>query len=123
VIQYDSLRLITALAALYNLDLVQANIKSAFLYHKLKDEIWMLPPSGIGLQDKILRLNKALYGLKRVPNKWYEKISSVFSEYQMACCVVRESAIYLASIVEIETGCCFFGHLQNCTVTKEECVS
>jgi hypothetical protein len=80
VTRYDSFRLITALAALYNLELAQADVKSAFLYGELKEEIWMLPPPGIGLQGKILRLKKALYGLKQAPNEWYEKLSSVLAE-------------------------------------------
>jgi hypothetical protein len=80
VTRYNSFRLITALAILYNLELAQADVRSAFLYGELKEEIWMLPPPGIGLQGKILRLKKALYGLKQAPNEWYEKLSSVLVE-------------------------------------------
>ena len=37
----------------------------------------MPPPSGIGLDSKILRLYKALYGLKDTQLQWFEKLASV----------------------------------------------
>ena len=80
VSRYDSLRLITALAAHFNLDLHQLDIKTAFLNGQLDEEIWMSPPPGIGLSGKVLRLRKALYGLKQAPLKWYQKLSQVLSE-------------------------------------------
>jgi hypothetical protein len=64
----------------YNLELVQADVKSVFLYGNLKEDIWMLPPLGTGLSGKILRLKKSLYGLKQAPNEWYDKLSSVLVE-------------------------------------------
>jgi hypothetical protein len=80
VTRYDSFRLILALAAHHNLELAQADVKSAFLHCNLKEDIWMLPPPGIGLSGKILRLKKSLYGLKQAPNEWYDKLSSVLVE-------------------------------------------
>jgi hypothetical protein len=77
---YNSFQLITALAALYCLELTQTDVKTAFLYGELNEEIWILPPPDIGLQGKILRLKKALYGLKQAPNEWYKKPSSVLAE-------------------------------------------
>ena len=56
------------------------DIKTAFLYGDLDEEIWMNPPPGIGLDGKVLRLRKALYGLKQAPLKWYEKLSSVLAK-------------------------------------------
>ena len=67
VSRYDLLRLITALAAYFNFDLHQLDIKTAFLNGQLDEEIWMSPPPGIGLSGKVLRLCKALYGLKQAP--------------------------------------------------------
>jgi hypothetical protein len=80
VTRYDSFHLILALAAHYNLELAQVDVKSAFLHGNLKEDIWMLPPPGIGLSSKILHLKKSLYGLKQAPNKWYDKLSSVLVE-------------------------------------------
>jgi len=63
---YDSLRLVFALALYLGLHMEQLDIKSAFLNGELKEEIWMIPAPGIGLDGKILCLHKALYGLKQV---------------------------------------------------------
>ena len=67
VTQYDSLHLLTALAVLYNLDIVQLNIKSAFTYSPLDKEIWVATPSGLGLDNKVFILKKAYYSLKQAP--------------------------------------------------------
>jgi len=67
VTRYDSLHLIIDLATHLDLDMEQLDIKSAFLNTDLVEEIWMLPPPGIGLDGKILRLRKALHGLKQAP--------------------------------------------------------
>src|SRR5690606_704478 len=75
VTRYDSLRFVIALATNLNLHLELLDIKTAFLYGELKEEIWMNPPPGIGLDGKVLLLKKALYGLKQAPLKWYEKLS------------------------------------------------
>ena len=72
VSRYDSLRFVLSLAAMYNLDLQQLDIKTAFLNGILTEEIWMHPPPGIGLDGKILLLKKALYGLKQVSHRWYK---------------------------------------------------
>jgi hypothetical protein len=80
VTRYDSFRPILALAAHYNLELAQADVKSAFLRGNLKEDIWMLPPPDIGLSGKILRLKKSLYGLKQAPNEWHDKLPSVLVE-------------------------------------------
>jgi len=79
VTRYDSLRLVVALAAKTNLSLHQLDIKTAFLYGELDEEIWMSPPPGLGLKGKVLRLKKALYGLKQAPLKWYEKLTRTLS--------------------------------------------
>jgi len=77
VTRYDSLRLLTALPALYNLDTAQLDVKSAFTYGPLDEEIWVSPPPGLRLDNKVLLLKKALYGLKQAPLQWYRKLCSV----------------------------------------------
>ena len=62
--RYDSLRPIIALATYLGIDPDQLDIKSAFLNRDLVVEICMVPTPGIGLPGKILRLDKAPYGLK-----------------------------------------------------------
>ena len=64
---YDCLRLIIAVATHLGLDTDQLHIKSRFLNGDILEEIWMAPSPGIGLDGKILRFDKALYGRKQAP--------------------------------------------------------
>ena len=63
--RYDSLRLILAFATHLGLETDQLYIKSASLNGDLVEEICMVLPPGVGLDGKILVLNKPFYGLKQ----------------------------------------------------------
>jgi len=60
-------RLILAYAALYNWEIHQWDVKSAFPNATIKEEIYVQQPTGFevkGSEKLVCRLNKALYGLK-----------------------------------------------------------
>ena len=46
----------------------------------LVEEIWIVPPRGIGLDGKILRRDKALHGLKHAPLAWFCMLSVALAE-------------------------------------------
>jgi hypothetical protein len=52
-------------------------VKNAFLHEDLSKEIYMEKPQGF-MPDSYLvfQLNKSLYGLKKAPRAWYEKMDS-----------------------------------------------
>lgn len=71
VAKLDSLRLLLAIAAGKNLKVLQFDVSTAFLYGKLREEVFIQTPKGVSLPvDHCLRLNKALYGLKQAPRAW-----------------------------------------------------
>jgi len=53
VIRYELLRLLLAICARNRWRLRQFDVKSAFLYGKLKQEVYMQPPSGFSDGDKV----------------------------------------------------------------------
>nr|GEZ44218.1 hypothetical protein [Tanacetum cinerariifolium] len=60
----------------YRLDM---DVKAAFLYGPLKEEVYVNQPDGFVdpyHPDKVNRLKKALYGLKQAPRAWYDELSS-----------------------------------------------
>jgi hypothetical protein len=60
-----------ALTASRNLILRQFDVKTAFLYGDLDEEIFMHQPEGFGDgTDRICLLKKSLYGLKQAPRAW-----------------------------------------------------
>ena len=73
VMKYTSLRLLLTLAAIYDWEIQQFDVVSAFLNAELKEEVYMEQPEGFqvkGEETKVLRLVKALYGLKQAPHEW-----------------------------------------------------
>lgn len=75
VVRYVSIRLILSFAASSNMKLMTFDVKTAFLYGDLQEEIFMYQPEGFqnGTSD-VCKLNKSLYGLKQAPKNWNDKI-------------------------------------------------
>ena len=68
-----------ALVAQYELDLDQLDVKTAFLYGDLAEEIYMSQPMGFKIGEKenmICKLKKLLYGLKQSPRQWFKRFDS-----------------------------------------------
>lgn len=57
--------------------MVHLDVKTAFLYGDLNEEVFMeLPDEYRASQDLVCKLRKSIYGLKQAPLQWYRKISS-----------------------------------------------
>ena len=71
-----TLRLVIALASYIGWDLHQMDVCNAFLNASLPDEnTYMLMPQGYEKEGKVMRLKKALYGLKNLPREWNLELS------------------------------------------------
>ena len=74
-------RILFAIAAFFDLDIEQINIKTAFLYGLINQLVYMEIPKGIESEDNqnmVYKLLKAIYGLKQSPWLWYERLSTFF---------------------------------------------
>ncbi|GJV07108.1 putative ribonuclease H-like domain-containing protein [Tanacetum coccineum] len=57
----------------------QMDVKSAFLYGKIKEEVYVCQPPGFedpDFPDRVYKVEKALYGLHQAPRAWYETLST-----------------------------------------------
>lgn len=75
--RWNSIRTLLALAASEKLDVYQLDIDSAYLYGELDEEIYMKQPEGFvdaKHPDWVLRLKRALYGLKQSGRVWNSEI-------------------------------------------------
>nr|GEU85264.1 hypothetical protein [Tanacetum cinerariifolium] len=55
------------------------DVKSAFLYGKIEEEIYVCQPLGFedpNFPDKVYKVENALYGLHQAPIAWYETLST-----------------------------------------------
>lgn len=78
VVKPMAFRVLFAIAAFYDLDIDQMDVKTAFLYRDIDQLLYVELPKGYykDQEHMVCRLNKALYGLKQSPRLWYERMSS-----------------------------------------------
>ena len=77
VAKLNTIRLLIVLAAMYQWDLSQFDVKNAFLHGELEEDVYMATPPGYQLHENsshVCHLKNALYGLKQSPRAWFEKI-------------------------------------------------
>ncbi|GJT54746.1 retrovirus-related pol polyprotein from transposon TNT 1-94 [Tanacetum coccineum] len=66
----EAIRIFLAFATYMNIKFYQMDVKSAFLYGKLKEEVYVKQPPGFEsskFSDYVCKLDKAAYGLKQAP--------------------------------------------------------
>ncbi|CAI7826575.1 unnamed protein product [Closterium sp. NIES-54] len=69
------LRLLLVAAAICGWKVEQMDVKTAFLYGVVDEEIYMKQPKGYDDESgHVCRLNKAIYGLKQAPRCWYARL-------------------------------------------------
>ena len=70
---FETVRLLLALSALEDWEIEALDVKTAFLYGNLDEELYMEQPEGFivkGQEKKVYKLKKALYGLKQAAIAW-----------------------------------------------------
>ena len=81
VANLESVRIIVALAAKYNLELDQMDVSTAYLNGELDEELYMLPPSGVPIQlGYCWHLKRSLYGLKQAGRTWNKTLDRKLGE-------------------------------------------
>lgn len=80
-----SVRCLMQLAAQYDLDLHQMDVKTAYLHAPIDCEVYMEQPEGFGVRSDtgeqlVCKLNKSLYGLKQSGRNWNKMLHDHLSE-------------------------------------------
>ena len=79
VARLETVRLLLALAASEGWPVHHMDVKSAFLNGELRENVYVAQLPGFlvaGKEHKVLRLIKALYGLRQAPRAWYAKLDA-----------------------------------------------
>jgi hypothetical protein len=77
VVRYETIHLICALAALEKWHISALDVRNAYFYGKLNEEIYIEQPEDYkapGKEHKVLCLHKALYGLKQAGLTWWHML-------------------------------------------------
>ncbi|GJR68042.1 putative ribonuclease H-like domain-containing protein [Tanacetum coccineum] len=79
VARIEAIRLFLAYASFKDFMVYQMDVKSAFIYGKIEEEVYVCQPPGFedpDFPDIVYKVEKALYGLHQAPRAWYETLST-----------------------------------------------
>ncbi|KAI3802080.1 hypothetical protein L1987_30205 [Smallanthus sonchifolius] len=79
VARLKAIRLFLAFTSFKGFKVFESDVKSAFLYGKVKEDVYVCQPPGFEdplNPNLVFKLDKALYGLHQAPRAWYETLST-----------------------------------------------
>jgi hypothetical protein len=80
----EAIRILLAFATSKGFKLYQIDVKSAFLNCVIQEEVYVRQPLGFEnpkYPDRVYKLSKALYGLKKAPRAWYARLKTFLLEH------------------------------------------
>nr|GEX88908.1 putative ribonuclease H-like domain-containing protein [Tanacetum cinerariifolium] len=83
VARIEAIRLFLVYSSFMGFLVYQMDVKSAFLYGTIKEEVYVCQPPGfedLENPDKVYKVVKALYGLHQAPRAWYETLATYLLE-------------------------------------------
>ena len=92
----ETVRVLIAIAAQESWEIHHMDVKSAFLNGELKEEVYVELPKEFaveGREGNVLRLRKALYGLRQAPRAWNAKLDNFLKSLGFQKCPL-EHAVY-----------------------------
>jgi hypothetical protein len=102
-----SFRMLAAIAAHHDLELKQYDVTNAFVHATMDREIYMRMPHGYQKSGTVLKVNKALYGLRISPLLWQKEFTSTLTAlgFQSVphepCCLIKNGIIIFFYVDDI----------------------
>ena len=102
-----SFRTIIAIAARFDLELIQYDAVNAFVNAELDEDVFMKMPPGHRRTGTILKLNKALYGLRKSPLLWQKELTRTIRQLGFEpvphepCCFMKDRIIMFFYVDDI----------------------
>nr|GEW82789.1 hypothetical protein [Tanacetum cinerariifolium] len=84
VARIEAIRLFLSYASFIGFTVYQMDVKSAFLYGTIDEEVYVMQPLGFyypQFPDKVYKVEKAMYGLHQAPRAWYGTLSKYLLTY------------------------------------------
>ncbi|KAF9733719.1 polyprotein [Paraphaeosphaeria minitans] len=102
-----SFRMLMAIAAKFDLELKQYDVTNAFVHAEIDREIYMRMPRGYQKPATLLKVQKALYGLRISPLLWQKELTTTLSKIgfrqipQEPCCMIKDGVIIFFYVDDI----------------------
>nr|GEY73222.1 putative ribonuclease H-like domain-containing protein [Tanacetum cinerariifolium] len=99
VARIKAIRLFLAYASFMGFTVYQMDVKSAFLYGTIDEEVYVMQPPGF--QDpefpaKVYKVEKAMYGLNQAPRAWYGTLSKYLLKNGFQRVLQKKDGIFLS---------------------------
>nr|GEW98768.1 putative ribonuclease H-like domain-containing protein [Tanacetum cinerariifolium] len=94
VTRTEAIRLFLAYALFKDFVMYQMDMKSAFLYGKIKEEVYVCQPPGFedpNFPNRIYKVEKALYRLPQTLRAWYETLSTYLLDSGFQRCTIDKT--------------------------------
>ncbi|KAK1620309.1 hypothetical protein QYE76_025826 [Lolium multiflorum] len=91
-----SVRILLAIAAFFDYEIWQMDVKTAFLNGDIEEELYMVQPKGFvdpKNVDKVCKLQRSIYGLKQASRSWNRRFDKVIKDFGFIQCH-GEACIY-----------------------------
>lgn len=126
VVKHSTLKLLFALSVQLNLNVSHLDVKTAFLNGYLKEDIYMTQPDIYCDKKKIVKLKKAIYGLKQSSRSWYERVEQClcgmgFNKCKLEPCVFTKLFNNVKLIIAIYVDDFFV--FSNCEIETEKAIN
>ncbi|KAK1618153.1 hypothetical protein QYE76_023670 [Lolium multiflorum] len=96
VAKLKSVRILLAIAAFFDYEIWQMDVKTAFLNGDIEEELYMVQPKGFvdpKNADKVCKLQRSIYGLKQASRSWNRRFDKVIKDFGFIQCH-GEACIY-----------------------------
>ncbi|GKA05877.1 putative ribonuclease H-like domain-containing protein [Tanacetum coccineum] len=114
VARIEAIRIFLAFASYMGFIVYQMDVKSAFLYGKIDEEVYVSQPPGFldpKYPQKVYKVVKALYGLHQAPRAWYFPSLPLSVSRDLISWQCKKQTIVATSTTEAEyvaaASCCF----------------
>lgn len=110
VLKYSTLKLLFAISVNLDLNITHLDVTTAFLNGHLDETVFMQLPQNLmckNNENKVLKLNRAIYGLKQSARQWYKKVDDCLIElnYKKS---VYEPCLFIKSSGNLKTFVALF---------------
>lgn len=105
VARISTIRLLMSIALQNDWNIRQLDIPTAFLNGKLENDVYIYTPDGLETKSQILKLNRALYGLKESPKVWNDTFNEFalennFERSKYDCCLYCSENVWILIYVD-----------------------